>query len=182
VRSVPCGVNVVTIRSSKAFNEPSPRFRQEPAPGGGALEIARADLSRLSHKGYSFKVLMIIQSPGHMSTSHHMLLNVFVSMPRRSFSPGLTADGLSDGTDYQGFNALTAIESRDRHSVDDIHIKREEFQCLDGHSVPGLLTLLIVSLTLVVLVGRSQCLDGHSVPGLLHGRLVGLPAPRVLMP
>src|ERR1051325_1212370 len=62
-------------------------------------------------------------------------------MPDRSFSPGTP--------DVQ------------RHAERGDPVK---FQCLIGHSVPGLLLIVSVS---SVLASEFQCLIGHSVPGHL---------------
>ena len=65
-------------------------------------------------------------------------------MPDRSFSPGTP--------DVQ------------RHAERGDPVK---FQCLIGHSVPGLLLIVSVS---SVLASEFQCLIGHSVPGPVHGK------------
>jgi len=46
-------------------------------------------------------------------------------------------------------------------------VEVEDFQCLDGHSVPGLISRYPGSRYV-----EFQCLDGHSVPGQTMKRLI----------
>jgi hypothetical protein len=45
---------------------------------------------------------------------------------------------VKEGGELRGFNALTVIRSRDGVWVLFKYFLFDEFQCLDGHSVPGL--------------------------------------------